>query len=135
MFRICRAAIPQLRRSRQGRILNTASIMAERPYASLIAYTSAKHGVAGLTKSLAVELGAAGITANYILPGAVLTGITKPILSADPAVKAVYDGMSVLGRMAQPEEIAAAFLFLASDEAAFITGHGLAVDGGALLGL
>lgn len=133
MFRLSRAAAPHMVEGRWGRILNTASIMAERPYPSLTAYTASKHAVAGLTKSIAVELGQYGVTANYILPGAVLTGITRPLIDADPALRATYDGMGVVGRMAMPDDIANAFLFLASDEAAFITGHGLAVDGGALL--
>ncbi len=133
VFRMSRAAVPMLRQSGQGRIVNTASIMAERPYGGLIAYISAKHGVAGVTKSLAVELGSYGITANYVMPGATVTGITKPLIDQDAALRAAYDDMGVLGRMAQPEEMASAFLFLASDEASFITGHGLAVDGGALL--
>lgn len=133
MFRLCRAAVPHMIAAGGGRIINTASIMAERPYPSLTAYTASKHAVAGLTKSLAVELGRHAITANYILPGAVLTGITQPLLDADPSLRSVYDSMGVVGRMAMPEDIANAFLFLASDEASFITGHGLAVDGGALL--
>ena len=133
IFRLSRRAVPHLIAGGQGRIINTASIMAERPYPSLVAYTSAKHGVAGLTKSLAVELGVHGITANYIMPGATLSGITQPLIDSDETLRAVYDRMSVIGRMAKPHELAAAFLFLASDEASFITGHGLAVDGGALL--
>lgn len=133
MFRLCRAAARVMIPRKWGRIINTASIMAERPYPGLTAYTASKHGVAGLTKSVAVELGAHGITANYIMPGAVLTGITKPLLDADPSLREVYDTMGVVNRMAMPADIANAFLFLASDEASFITGHGLAVDGGALL--
>ena len=133
MFRLCRAAAAVMVPRRWGRIVNTASIMAERPYPSLTAYTASKHGVAGLTKSVAVELGAHGITANYIMPGAVLTGITQPLLDADPSLQEVYNTMGVVNRMAMPADIANAFLFLASDEASFITGHGLAVDGGALL--
>lgn len=133
IFRLSRSAVPELRKRGAGRIINTASIMAERPYPSLAAYTAAKHGVAGLTKVLAVELGKDGITANYVLPGATLTNMTLPLIDADPGLRSVYDSMGVLGRMANPEELASAFLYLASDEAAFITGHGLVVDGGALL--
>jgi NAD(P)-dependent dehydrogenase (short-subunit alcohol dehydrogenase family) len=107
--------------------------MAERPYDGLAAYTSSKHAVAGLTRSFAVELGRFGVTANYILPGAIRTGITAPLIEADPALQEVYNDMGVVGRMGVPDEVAAAFVFLASDDASFITGHGLAVDGGALL--
>ncbi|MCT2399311.1 SDR family NAD(P)-dependent oxidoreductase [Novosphingobium mangrovi (ex Huang et al. 2023)] len=133
MFKLCRATAAVMKARGWGRIINTASIMAERPYPSLTAYTASKHAVAGLTKSVAIELGAHGITANYILPGAVLTGITAPLIAADPTLRETYDTMGVVNRMAMPEDIANAFLFLASDEASFITGHGLAVDGGALL--
>ena len=133
MFKLCRQVVPVMKDRKWGRIINTASIMAERPYPSLTAYTASKHAVAGLTKSIAVELGEFGITANYILPGAVLTGITRPLIEENPALQETYDKMGVVNRMALPEDIANAFLFLASDEASFITGHGLAVDGGALL--
>ena len=131
-FRLCRAAIPYLKASAAGRIVNLASINAVRSAPGLAAYAAAKHGVAGLTKTLAVELGPHGVTANHILPGAILTGMTRPLMEADPALKALFEGLGVLGRMGQPEDIAAAAVFLASDEAAFITGHGLAVDGGFL---
>lgn len=135
MFRLSRAAAPHLRKSGAGRIVNTASVMAERPFAGLTAYTATKHGVAGVTKQFALELAADGVTANYVLPGSTLTGLTIPGIEQDPSVRARHEASNVLGRMAQPEELAAAFLFLASDEASFITGHGLAVDGGALINL
>jgi len=133
LIRLCRRAIPELRKRSHGRIINTALIMADRPCPSLIAYTPAKHFVARLIKSLAVELGAHGITANYVMPGATLTGMTQPLVNADRGLRETYDRMSVLRRMATPDELACAFLFLASSEASFITSHGLAVDGGALL--
>ncbi len=132
VFALCRAAIPHLKRSRSGRIINIASINAFRSASGLGAYAAAKHGVAGLTKTLAVELGPQGITANYICPGAILTGMTRPLMEADPGLKALFESFGVLGRMGQPEDIAGAALFLASDDAAFITGHGLVVDGGFL---
>jgi 3-oxoacyl-[acyl-carrier protein] reductase len=133
MFRLSREAVSGMKARGWGRIINTASIMAERPYDGLAAYTSSKHAVAGLTRSFAVELGRFGVTANYILPGAIRTGITAPLIEADPALQEVYNDMGVVGRMGVPDEVAAAFVFLASDDASFITGHGLAVDGGALL--
>jgi NAD(P)-dependent dehydrogenase (short-subunit alcohol dehydrogenase family) len=132
VFALSRAAIPHLKRSRAGRIINIASINAFRSAPGLGAYAAAKHGVAGLTKTLAVELGPHGITANYICPGAILTGMTRPLMEADPALKSLFESFGVLGRMGQPEDIAGAALFLASDDAAFITGHGLVVDGGFL---
>ena len=131
-FRICRAAIPRLKASKAGRIINVASINAFRSSNGLGAYAAAKHGVAGFTKTLAVELGPHGVTANYICPGAILTGMTRPLMEGDAATRALFESFSVLGRIGMPEDIANAALFLASEEAGFITGHGLAVDGGFL---
>ena len=98
----------------------------------MAAYTVSKHGVAGLTKTLALELGEFGITANYIRPGAIVTGITRDVFAADEGFRSFWEQKAALKRLGQPEDIANAIAFLASDEAAFITGHGLLVDGGAL---
>ncbi|WP_242770849.1 SDR family NAD(P)-dependent oxidoreductase [Sphingopyxis sp. YF1] len=133
MFKLCRAVAPDMANRGWGRLINTASIMAERSYPGLAAYAASKHAVAGLTRTLAIELGPRGVTANYILPGAILTGITEPLIDADPTLQMTYDNMGVVGRMGTPEDVSGAFVFLASQEAGFITGHGLAVDGGALL--
>ncbi len=89
--------------------------------------------VAGLTKTLALELGTFGITANYILPGAIVTGITGPAIAADPGFTDFWSKKSAIGRLGQPEDIANAINFLLTAEAAFITAHGLAVDGGVMV--
>jgi ABC-type transport system substrate-binding protein len=78
------------------------------------------------------QLGEVGITANYIRPGAIITGITRDVFAADDAFRGFWEQKAALKRLGQPEDIANAIAFLASDEAAFITGHGLLVDGGAL---
>ncbi len=132
VFRICRASAPHLRARGAGRIVNIASINAVRSTTGLAAYAATKAGVGALTKTLAVELGPDGVTANYILPGAILTGMTRPLMEADEATRGLFESFSVLGRIGQPEDIAAAVAFLASPDASFITGHGLAVDGGFL---
>jgi len=132
MFKLCRHAAPHLRASGAGRIINLASITAVQVQAGLSAYAATKHAVAGLTKVLAVELGSDQITANYLIPGVILTAMTKPIMDSDPAMKAAFESFSVLGRVGLPIDVARAALFLASSEASFITGHGLAVDGGRL---
>jgi NAD(P)-dependent dehydrogenase (short-subunit alcohol dehydrogenase family) len=132
MFKLCRQAVPHLRTSGAGRIINLASIVAVQVQAGLSAYAATKHAVAGLTKVLAVELGPDQITANYLIPGVILTAMTKPIMDSDPAMKAAFESFSVLGRVGQPIDVARAALFLASNEASFITGHGLAIDGGRL---
>ena len=82
--------------------------------------------------AMTVELGEFGITANYIRPGAIVTGITRDVFAADAAFRSFWEQKAALKRLGQPEDIANAIAFLASDEAAFITGHGLLVDGGAL---
>ena len=85
-----------------------------------------------MSKSLALEVGKDGTTVNYILPGAIITGITRNQVEQDPEFKAFWENKSAVGRWGQPEDIAKAIKFLASREADFITGHGLAVDGGAM---
>jgi NAD(P)-dependent dehydrogenase (short-subunit alcohol dehydrogenase family) len=124
VFRICRAAIPALRAraavTGRARIINTASVMAERTDIGLSAYTASKHAVAGLSKTLALELGKHGITVNYLLPGAIHTA-------------AIWAKKAALRRLGQPIDMARSVLLLASDEADFITGHGLVADGGLTL--
>ncbi len=132
VFRLSRAAIPLLKASGQGRIINIGSVMSDLSAPGMAAYTVSKHGVAGLTKTLALELGEFGITANYIRPGAIVTGITRDVFAADDGFRSFWEQKAALKRLGQPEDIANAIGFLASDEAAFITGHGLLVDGGAL---
>jgi NAD(P)-dependent dehydrogenase (short-subunit alcohol dehydrogenase family) len=130
VFKLCRHAIEPMRKRGGGRIVNLSSINAIRTGTGLAAYAAAKHGVIGLTKTLAVELGPHQITANYVCPGAILTGMTRPLVEASTEMRAALDGFSPLGRMGRPEEVANGILFLASDEASFVSGHGLVIDGG-----
>lgn len=136
VLRISRAAVPLLRSAaaagRPARIVNVGSVMSERAAPGMAAYTASKHAVAGLSKALALELGPLGITVNYVQPGAIVTGITRPVFEADPAFRDFWTAKAALGRLGQPEDIAAAIAFLASPDAAFVTGHGLVVDGGAM---
>lgn len=133
MFRLSREAIPLLAATPAGRIVNIASVSALMANEGMGAYTASKHGVAGFSKSLAIELGKQGITVNYILPGAIVTGITRDLVQSDAAFRDFWVEKSAAGRWGQPEDIARAILFLASRDADFISGHGLAVDGGALV--
>lgn len=133
VFQLCRAAIPYLIQSPAGRIVNTSSVMAEGTDYGLSAYCAAKAGVAGLTRTLALELGKWGVTANYLMPGAIATGMTMPLWDARPELADLWAKKSVLRRLGTPEDLAKAAVFLASDDAAFITGQGLAVDGGLTL--
>ena len=132
VFRITRRAIPLLKASGCGRIINIGSVMSQLSSAGMGAYTVSKHAIAGLTKTLALELGVYGVTANYIQPGAIVTGITRDVFASDEGFRKFWTEKAALKRLGQPEDIANAIAFLASDEAAFITGHGLLVDGGAL---
>ncbi|MCX7230030.1 MAG: SDR family NAD(P)-dependent oxidoreductase [Burkholderiales bacterium] len=135
-FRLCREAVPALREraaaTGRARIVNTASVMAERTDLGLAGYVASKHAVAGLSKTLALELGKWGITVNYLLPGAIETGMTRAAFE-DPAIRAVWAKKAALRRLGTPMDMARAVLLLASDEADFITGHGLVADGGLTL--
>ncbi|MGE0669195.1 MAG: SDR family NAD(P)-dependent oxidoreductase [Sphingomonadales bacterium] len=131
VYRLSKAAFPFLKQSGAARIINVGSVRSEFADANAVAYTSTKHGVAGLTKVLAVELGRHG-TANYIQPGAILTGITAPAFDRMPDYAAYWKGRASVGRLGVPEDIANAVLFLASDEASYVSGVGLWVDGGAM---
>lgn len=131
-FLLAREAIPHLKSSPAPRIINTASVMAEATDFGLAAYCASKAGVAGLTRTLALELGKFGITANYIEPGAIQTGMTAKNF-ADPTIAGVWAKKSPLRRLGQPIDIARGALFLASDDGGFVTGHGLRVDGGLML--
>jgi NAD(P)-dependent dehydrogenase (short-subunit alcohol dehydrogenase family) len=136
VFRMCRAAIPALRAraaiTGRARIINTASVMAERTDLGLTAYTASKHAVAGISKTLALELGKHGITVNYLLPGAIHTGMTAASFE-DEKIRAIWAKKAALRRLGQPIDMARSVLLLASDEADFITGHGLVADGGLTL--
>lgn len=131
---LCSAASGYLARSGSGRIINIGSINSEYPSPGGAAYPASKHAVYGLTKCLAFELGGQGVTVNAVLPGAVETGMARSNPSFDSwAARAA--ACSAVGRIGRPEDIAAAVSFLASEEASFITGHGLYVDGGLHLNL
>ncbi len=133
MFRLSREALPLLAATPAGRIVNIASVSALMANEGMGAYTASKHGVAGFSKNLAIEVGKQGITVNYILPGAIVTGITRELVENDAEFRDFWVEKSAAGRWGQPEDIARAILFLASRDADFISGHGLAVDGGALV--
>jgi 3-oxoacyl-[acyl-carrier protein] reductase len=132
-FRLSRAAIPHLKTSKAGRIIATASVMANFTDYGLGAYCASKAGVAGLMRALALELGKFSITANWIEPGAIRTGMTGALWDARPDVADIWAKKSVLRRLGAPEDIARVALFLASDDSGFVTGQGIAVDGGLTL--
>ena len=131
-LRITRCVLPFLRKSDNGRIINIGSIMSSLGDSGLSAYSASKHAVAGLTKSIAAEIGPSGATANFIQPGAIITGMTKEALTVKE-FKDFWSNRSSLKRLGEPIDIARGALFLASDLGAFVSGHGLVIDGGALV--
>jgi NAD(P)-dependent dehydrogenase (short-subunit alcohol dehydrogenase family) len=131
VFRLCRACVPLLKASPHGRVITIGSVMSTFGEAGMAAYAAAKHGVLGLTRAMAIELGPDGVTANCIQPGAILTGITRPAFAANPAFGDYWQQKSALKRLGTPDDIAAVAAFLASDDSRFMTGATLVVDGGA----
>ncbi len=128
----CRAAARQMvAQGGGGRVINVTSVVDIQPIAELSAYVTAKGGILGLTKTLAVELGPHGITVNALSPGATDTPLNE--VAYTPQVRANYNERIPLGRIASPEEIADPFVFLASDASRYVTGVELVVDGGIVL--
>ena len=129
-FLLTRAVLPHMLAAGRGAIVNTASEAGLRGSAAGAAYTASKHGVVGLTKNLAVMYRDQGIRANAIAPGGTATGMIPDIDGEAHGPKALGPYFGNVGRVAQPEEQAAAILFLASDAAANINGAMLPVDKG-----
>ncbi|MEW5762242.1 MAG: 3-oxoacyl-ACP reductase family protein [Bacillota bacterium] len=127
-FLCCRRALPGMIRRRHGRIINIASVWGLTGAAYEAAYAAAKGGLIAFTKSLAREVGSAGIVVNAVAPGPVESDMLRRELS--PAERADLAGAIPAGRLGKPEDVAAACAFLASEEASFINGHVLRLDGG-----
>ena len=125
---LCMKAVSRLMmRQRYGRIVNLSSVVGLRGNAGQVNYAASKAGVVGMTKSLAKELASRGVTVNAVAPGFIETDMTAAMTDAAKAATLASIPMQKLGA---PEDVARAVAFLASDEAAYITGQVLAVDGG-----
>jgi 3-oxoacyl-[acyl-carrier protein] reductase len=126
-FNTCRAVSRKMLRRRAGAIVNISSVVGVHGNPGQANYAASKAGIIGLTKALARELGTRGVRANVVAPGYITTELTE-VLSEE--ITGTILANTPLGRLGSPEDVAAAVRFLCSDEAAFITGEVLLVDGG-----
>ena len=134
-WNVAKAVIPFLRISGGGTIVNVSSVQALASQQNVLAYTVSKHGLLGLTRSMAMDFAKENIRANCVCPGTVDTPMLKWAASLDPNPQSVYDAcnqMHPLGRIAQPREIAEVVAFLAHESSSFVTGAIWTVDGGLL---
>jgi NAD(P)-dependent dehydrogenase (short-subunit alcohol dehydrogenase family) len=122
--------IPQMLKQGKGAIVNTSSAAGLVGAPSNPAYPASKHGVVGITKSTALEFARKGIRVNCVCPGPTRTGMNEALVATSPEIVRAMDQKVPMGRIGEPEEVAAAAIFLCSDEASYITGHALPVDGG-----
>jgi NAD(P)-dependent dehydrogenase (short-subunit alcohol dehydrogenase family) len=133
VFNLSKACLPQMLERKSGSIINMASIGGVVGIRDRLAYCATKFAVVGITKSMALDHARDGVRVNCICPGRVETPFVSARLKEYPDPQKAYEEMSstqALGRMGKPEEIAAAALYLASDEAAFVTGTAFLIDGG-----
>jgi 3-oxoacyl-[acyl-carrier protein] reductase len=137
VFRCFREALPHLRSQKRGRLLATSSIAgAHYGWPDHVHYTSAKAGLVGLVRTMALDVARDGITVNAVAPGVVVTPQSSdPVNSLGPDGLTQFESAVPVGRNGVPDDIAHAFLYLASAEASFLTGQTLVVDGGVALQL
>ena len=127
---ICRAALPHLKKSPAGRIINMGFLRSAFSADASDASAKAEKDLANLTRALAVEIGEFGITANYVQPGGVMTPDSRDVFRKDKALRDHCIKNSAAKRLGEPVDVAKVVLFLASDDATFVSGTGIAVDGG-----
>jgi 3-oxoacyl-[acyl-carrier protein] reductase len=129
-FYMTKAAVKEMLRAKSGRIVNITSVSGQAGNAGQANYSSAKAGMIGLTKATAREVASRGITVNAVAPGFIVTELTADL---PEAIKEGVKAQTPLGRFGEPNEIAAAVIYLASREASYVTGQVLGVDGGLVM--
>jgi NAD(P)-dependent dehydrogenase (short-subunit alcohol dehydrogenase family) len=130
VFLCMKFEVPRMLKGGGGSIVNTASMVGLVGDGGHPAYAASKHGVVGLTKTVAIMYGKAGIRVNAVCPGVIRTPMSEKSFSEHPELKAMSIAMAPMDRFAEAEEVARAIVWLCTSEASFITGHALPVDGG-----
>ncbi len=127
---VCRSALPHLQKSPAGRIINIGFLRSVFAAGGAESFARSEQDLAALTKALAAETGDFGITANYVQPGAIMTAVSRDVFKKDTALRDFCIADSAARRLGEPVDVAKVVLFLASDDAAFVNGAGVVVDGG-----
>ena len=133
VFLCMKHEIPPMVEQGAGAIVNTSSGAGLMGFAGLPAYVASKHGVVGLTRATALEYVKAGIRVNAVCPGSTRTPMLEAFMGGDPAMEKMMARSAPIGRLGDPSEIAAAVVWLCTDDASFVVGHAFAVDGGAVI--
>jgi len=134
VFTMSREVVKHMLTKNAGCIINISSMAAQYGLPKVIAYTASKTAIDGMTRAMAVELSPKGIRVNAIAPGFIYSAMTEKALNSDPERKAKVFGRTPMGHMGQPEDIAEAAYYLASDAAKYVTGVILPIDGGNSIG-
>jgi NAD(P)-dependent dehydrogenase (short-subunit alcohol dehydrogenase family) len=127
---MCRSVLPYLKKSPAGRIINIGFLRSIFAATGVEASVRAERDLAAITRALAAETGDFGITANYVKPGAIMTATSREVFRKDKALRDYCISSSAAKRLGEPVDVAKVVLFLASDDAVFVSGTGIAVDGG-----
>ena len=127
---MCRSALPYLKKSPAGRIINMGFLRSTFAADASAAVEQAERDLAAISRALAVETGAFGITANHVQPGAIMTPDSRDVFRKDKALRDYCIASSAAKRLGEPVDVAKVVLFLASDDAVFVSGTGVSVDGG-----
>ncbi len=129
VFLCCKYELPVMLKQGGGAIVNTSSVAGLVGFGGIPAYVASKHGVAGLTKTIALDYAKENIRCNAVCPGVINTPMIQRFTGGDPAALAAFTATEPVGRLGEPSEIADAVVYLCSDQASFVTGIAMPVDG------